>query len=128
MIILDTHVWIWLVTDPGELTRSARDGIKRATQVGVSTMSCWEVAMLVAHKRIILDRSVDVWMAQALAVSNVELCPLTPKIAIASTQLQKFHGDPADCIIVATAKAHHATLATRDAKIRRARVCETLSA
>ncbi len=82
-------------------------------------MSCWEVAKLVEYKRLELPCSVNDWIVQALNYPNVKLLNLTPEIAIESTQLpQPFHRDPADQIIVATARIFNCPLITVDEKIR----------
>ena len=120
MIVLDTHAWIWWVTEPERLSAVARETIDGATGIGVSTLSAWEVAMLASRKRIALDRDVDVWVSQALAEPRVE--PLLPSAAIAVAagllNAQTFPGDPADRLIYATARANRAQLVTRDAAIQ----------
>ena len=90
-----------------------------AEEIGVSVISCWEVAMLVAKRRLDLDRDVEKWVAQALALPTVRLLDLTPEIAIASTQFDDWsNNDPADRIIVATAIAHRARVVSKDKRIR----------
>lgn len=119
MIILDTHTWIWWVSDPQHLSQAASKEIATAKRIGVPAIECWEIATLVAKGRIALDRDPLDWIEQALALPRVELVPLTPAIAVRSTQLgPDFHGDPADRLIVATALLEAATLVTKDAKIR----------
>lgn len=121
MIVLDTHVWIWWVhadrrLAPDELaflnSSSDRSGLT------VSAISCWEVAKLVEHGRLSLPVAVEAWMSMALSYPGLRLEPLSPEIAVASTRLPgTFHRDPADQIIVATARTLHAPLATADRKI-----------
>jgi PIN domain nuclease of toxin-antitoxin system len=121
MIVLDTHIWVWWVHDAPELTEEYRRVIVQhePTGLGVSAISCWEVAKLVEKGRLGLPCSIDTWLDQALAYPGVQLLPLTPAIAVASTQLpQPFHRDPADQIIVATARVHHCSLITMDTLIR----------
>lgn len=120
MILLDTHIWIWMVSEPERLTDTQQSEIEAAERVGlgVSVISCWEVAKLVERGRIALDRPVGVWIEEALAFRGVRVLDLTVEIVIASTQLPgTFHRDPADQIIVATARAHQSRLLTSDQKI-----------
>src|SRR5574341_802371 len=120
MILLDTHVWLWWVSNPSLLSKSAAKAIHAAERVGVSAISCFEVATAVSKGRISLDRDVLEWIEDALALSRVELVTLSPRIAVTATQLGKqFHGDPADRIIVATAIMESASLATKDRRIRK---------
>ncbi len=86
--------------------------------IGVSAISCWEVAKLVERNRLQLPYPLKEWFAQALNYPGVCLMELTPEIAIASTQLPgEFHRDPADQIIVATARENNCPLVTSDDKI-----------
>jgi PIN domain nuclease of toxin-antitoxin system len=85
----------------------------------VSAISVWEVAMLVAKRRIQLDRPVEIWVDLALALPGIQLAGLEPAIAVRSTKLPgEFHPDPADRIIVATALENAATLVTPDERLR----------
>ena len=87
MIVLDTHAWLWWVSDPSRLSRAAHRRIRTATQIGISAISCLEVATAVTKGRITLDREVLDWLEQALSLPKVELLPLTPLIAVKATQL-----------------------------------------
>lgn len=118
MIVLDTHTWIWWHSDPDQLSKLAVKQIRAADRIGVSAISCWELAMMVAKGRITLDRSPVDWMLEALAAEKAELVPITPAIAVRSTQLGGFHGDPADRLIVATALSESVPLVTKDQQIR----------
>lgn len=120
MIVLDTHIWVWWVDGDARLTARQLDFISQHAPegLGVSVISCWEVAKLVEVGRLELAWPVRDWIAQALAYPGVCLLELTPEIAIASTQLPgTFHRDPADQMIVATARVHNSPLLTADAKI-----------
>ena len=106
MIILDTHIWVWWVHGDERLTRLQAEAIEanEASIIGVSAISCWEVAKLVEYSRLVLPFDLREWFEQALSYPGVQLIELTPEIAIASTQLPgEFHRDPADQIIAATA-------------------------
>jgi PIN domain nuclease of toxin-antitoxin system len=101
------------------LTQKHREWIEEyQTQgLGVSIISCWEVAKLVESNRLILSCSVNEWLKGALAYPGVQLLDLTLPIVVESTQLSGFHRDPADQIIVATARIYKCRLLTSDAKI-----------
>jgi PIN domain nuclease of toxin-antitoxin system len=117
VIVLDTHAWLWLVSDPDQLTGAALKAIRKSRSKGVAAISCWEIAMLAARGRIELDRDPVTWMDDALRTEGIDLLPLTPAVAVASAQLGTSHGDPADRLIIATALTHGATLVTKDEKI-----------
>ncbi len=119
MIVLDTATWIWRASDPRRLTKSTRRAIDQTEHALVSAISVWEVAMLVAKRRIQLDRPIERWVDIALALPGIQLAPLEPAIAVRSTKLPgEFHPDPADRIIVATALENAAALITPDDRIR----------
>jgi PIN domain nuclease of toxin-antitoxin system len=120
VIVLDTHAWLWWVSDPARLSDRVREAIDRTDEVGVCTISCWEVAMLIVRGRIELDREVGSWVGQALAPDRVRALPLTPHIAVAAALLDHdtFAGDPADRIIYSSARGTGSLLATKDARIR----------
>jgi PIN domain nuclease of toxin-antitoxin system len=119
VIVLDTATWIWRASDPKRLTTSARRAIDQAEYALVSAISVWEVAMLVAKRRIQLDRPVEQWVDIALALPGIQLAPLEPAIAVRSTKLPgEFHPDPADRIIVATALENAVPIITPDDRIR----------
>lgn len=121
MILLDTHIWVWWVHGDTQLTQEYQDYIQaqELQGLGVSAISCWEVAKLVERGRLILPFSVDKWLDQALAYPGICLVELTPRICVESTQLPgDFNRDPADQIIVATARVYDCPLVTMDSKIR----------
>lgn len=126
MIVLDTHAWIWLTSDPDKLGVAARAALHAERSKGIAAISCWEVAMLAARGRIELDRDPVTWMEASLQVEGIELLPLTPAVATASVSLVDFHGDPADRLIVATAMTHGAALVTKDANIIGAKIVKTV--
>jgi PIN domain nuclease of toxin-antitoxin system len=118
VIVLDTHVWIWWTSSPSSLSKRARAALERDDELLVPAICCWEVAMLVAKKRLELDRDVLVWLRQALAQPRIELAPLTVEIAARSAELGEFHGDAADRLIVATAVQQRAVLVSKDERVR----------
>lgn len=119
MIVLDTHAWLFWVNDSiDELSPAALDAIRSKQTLGVSAISCWEMAMLVAKERIKLSIDIQFWVNEALNYPGVKLLELKPEIAVLSTRLPGiFHGDPADRIIAATCLYHKAGIITRDKKI-----------
>lgn len=121
-LVLDTHVWIWVVEGVrDELSGEAVREIEAASGRGdvlVSAISIWEVAMLEAKDRIGLDRRVDEWVRAALRAPGLRLLPLSPEIVIESTRLPGTpHGDPADRMLMASARVTGGRLATRDGSI-----------
>jgi PIN domain nuclease of toxin-antitoxin system len=120
VIVLDTHVWIWWVSEPDKLVPNAKAAIDHEEHLGISPISCWEIATKVAKGRLELDRDIKVWVKQALASPRMKLLEITADIAVRAGMLGKhgFHGDPADRIIVATAISHKASLVTKDKAIR----------
>jgi len=123
MIMLDTHAWIWWVSDPSLLSAKARSAINRAIEedeVHVSAISAWEVAVLVRRGRLKLTMEVRDWIARSEALPFFQFVPVSAHIAVESVGLPDFpHDDPADRIIVATARSLNATLITKDEKIRK---------
>ncbi len=127
MLLLDTHAWIWLASEPAKLGRAVRKRLASSTPRAVAAISCWEIATLVDRKRIELDRGSAQWMDDTMQELRLELLPLTPAIAARAFQLgDAFHGDPADRLIVATALVHGATLATKDRLIGKSGTVPTL--
>lgn len=120
MIVLDTHVWLFWVDDNLKaLPRLALKTIQNVDTLGISIISCWEIAMLVAKQRLAFNIDVQAWVDQALQYPGVLLLDLDPEIAVLSARLPgKFHGDPADRIIVATCMKYGCPLITKDRKIR----------
>lgn len=119
MIILDTHIWIWWTDKNPLLTSDYETVIQQNLSggIGISAISCWEIAKLVEKNRLQFSIPVEDWLNQALSHPSVLLLPLTPKISVESTHLPAiFHNDPADQIIVATARIYNCPLITYDSK------------
>lgn len=118
MILLDTHVLLWLRTGDSRLGSIARDAIERAwsaDELAVSAISFWEVVMLNTKGRIKLDEDVLTWRRRQLEQGMIEIA-VDGEIGVRAASLENFHPDPADRIIVATALARH-RLATADSRI-----------
>lgn len=119
LLVLDTHVWLWVVEGMTEaMSPRAVDALQAAGRrglVAVSAISVWQVAMLEARGRISLSRPVDEWVRAALRAPGVRLLELSPEIAVESTRLPgALHGDPADRMLAASARITGGRLATRD--------------
>ena len=122
MIVLDTQAWVWWTIDPSQLSEVQRQAIADNEEdgIGVSVISCWEIAKLCEYGRLELPVELSEWFDAALAYPGVSLLNLTPEIAIESTRLpDDFHRDPADQMIVATARLYGCALVTTDRQILR---------
>lgn len=120
-VVLDTCAWLWLCAAPEKLSSAASDVVQRERRRSgllLSVFSVWEVAKLVQKGKLAFSIPCREWIDAALATDGLTLQPLTPEICVASTELPGvFHGDPADQIIVATARALSAPVVTRDRRI-----------
>jgi PIN domain nuclease of toxin-antitoxin system len=120
MIILDTHIWVWWNQDSPQLTNFQKEIIEnsRSDGIGISTISLLEISRLVNRSRLVLPLQLNEWFSIALAEEGILLIPITPAIAIESYSLpEEFHKDPADRIIVATARTYDCSLMTNDSSI-----------
>lgn len=118
-VVLDTHVVVWLDEGSPRLGPRARAAIERAfraEELAVSAISFWEIAMLERKGRLELDLEPGEWRAELLRMGVVEI-PVSGRIGIHAASLERFHGDPADRMIVATAKIAGAQLFTADERI-----------
>ena len=119
MILLDTHVLLWWITDRGRLSDGQRDLLDDDLQTRiVSAVTCWEIALAHARGRITLNKPAEQWLGEAATGWGVEFVPLTDDIAVASVTLPDgLHRDPADRFLVATARTLGCPLLTTDGKI-----------
>lgn len=119
MIVLDTHVLIWMDADDTALGPQARARIAQAWSAGevaVSAISFWECALLAEKGRIVLPLAVEGWRAGLLGAGLLELA-LDGRIALAAAGFTDLHRDPADRFIAASASVRGATLVTADEKL-----------
>lgn len=119
MILLDTHVLVWLDQDDPKLgakCRAAADDALADDALAVSAISFWEVAMLVDKGRLALDVELVAWRRDLLAGGLREL-PVDGQIGIQAASLVNFHSDPADRLIAATATVYDGVLATADRRL-----------
>ena len=120
-MILDTHTWLWWISTPELLSKTAYESIEDWLNAGrpltVSCISTWEVALLVSKGRLSLSIPVSAWVSRCEALSKLEFAAVTNSIALRSVDLD-MHSDPADRIIVATAFELNLPLVTKDQKLR----------
>ena len=121
--LLDTHVWMWWVSEDARLSPAAKSAIAKGQSdddLWLSLISIWEIAKKVEKKQLVLDRPLDQWLDSATSVSGLHLFELTRPVLVEACRLPEgFHGDPADQMIVATARHHGAVLITKDDRIRK---------
>ena len=123
MIAIDTHALVWLATGARQMI--SKKAMKRITEeldrgeIWVSAISAWEIAMLVERERLILSLDVESWLGKISEIDAIRFQPVNNKIALESVRLPgEFHKDPADRIIVATARTMGLALITADEKIQ----------
>ena len=118
--LLDTHVWIWAMDNPGELPARVRSELFKSGNlpIGLSVMSVWEASKKESIGKLKLSIPIRQWFALAIREPFVQVQPMTVDIAYESNHLPgDLHRDPADQIIVATARLHRLTLLTADQRI-----------
>lgn len=122
MVVLDTHALVWWASGDAQLSGAAHEAIERERQGGevlVSAISAWEVAMLVRARRLALTMDAAAWLDTVAQVPGLRFVPVDVRISVQSVDLPgDFHKDPADRLIVATARHFGAPLVTADLKIR----------
>lgn len=120
-LLLDTHVWFWYALGVSKLSPAARKVITHAAQnhsLYIAAISLWELAMLEERKRITLGMPCLEWINQSIEKISLQVAPVTSTIAVESCNLPgKLHADPADKLIIATARVENLKLLTRDEKI-----------
>jgi PIN domain nuclease of toxin-antitoxin system len=128
VILLDTHVLLWISSDPQRLSKNAREAIREARQtasLAVAAITLWELAWLAQNGRLVISSSPENFVMEA--VSRVVLEPMTPQIvALAARLPASFPTDPADRVITATAILEGIPLVTADQRIRDAGIVEII--
>ena len=121
MLVLDTHILVWWLNGDKALSKKAANAIKDELKNGeivISSITSWEIAMLVARGRIVLSMDVEQWLNTVALIERVRFYPVDNEIAVKTTELPgEFHKDPADRMIVATARKRGATLIKKKKKI-----------
>ncbi|MFC1533087.1 type II toxin-antitoxin system VapC family toxin [Thermodesulfobacteriota bacterium] len=119
--MLDTHTWIWWHMNPQRLSQKVKrivGNMNRYDEILLSAISLWEFSKLIEKKKIGISCDPEDWINSALDMPKLRLVPLSPVLTYRSTVLpQPFHSDPADQIIVATAREENATILTKDERI-----------
>ncbi|GGD54300.1 type II toxin-antitoxin system VapC family toxin [Lacimicrobium alkaliphilum] len=132
MIVLDTHALIWWVNGDSQLSQAPQQAIERELSVEdgmilMSSITSWEIAMLVQKERLALTMSVDDWLSTVSDINAVQFVAVDNEIGVEATRLPgEFHKDPADRMIVATARHINAPLVTADEKIRTYKYVRTI--
>ena len=125
-VLLDTHVWVWWLTSDPRLSVSERRGLDDEAareQIRLSAVSMWEAQMLHAKGRLVLPLPFGEWLRRAVDPRVLTVAPLDVGVVLALDLLPaSLHGDPADRLIVATARANAWPLATHDVPIRRSKI------
>jgi len=125
VILLDTHVLIWLATDPAKLSPSAAQAIRREGGIAISAITLWELAWLAAHHRLAISGTVEAFVEEI--TSRTAIRPITAKVAALANQFPPgYSSDPCDCLIGATALAEGIPLVTKDRTIRKSRAITTI--
>jgi len=122
MIVLDTHALLWWVQgNTAKLSARAKSEIGSERDAGgiiVSSITSWEIALLVSRRRLALSADVDLWLAKVARVDGLRFVPIDNAITVAAVNLPgELHRDPADRIIVATARHFDAALVTGDRQL-----------
>ncbi len=128
MILLDTHVLIWLASEPAKLSRAAGEAIRTASQSGgiaISVITLWELAWLATHGRLDITGTADAFVEEIS--SRAAIRPITVKVAVMANQLPAtYSSDPCDRLIGATALAEGIALVTKDRTIRNCKQIKTI--
>lgn len=125
MIVADTHTLIWWILEPNKLSPAAFRAIDSADEIGIAAISTWEVGML-SRRRVALDLEPAAWLRGIVEARNVSVLPITIEIGVLAAGFHDILRDPIDCLIAATALTHNAPLVTKDDRIRKSGVVETI--
>ena len=128
-LLLDTHVWLWLLFGSPRLSSKIRKRIKELTSsCWLSPISVWELGILARKSKVNIDSDVRSWVEQALRIFPLREASVTREIALLANEIDLPHWDPADRLLAATAINHDLTLVTADRHLLKAPELSTLSA
>lgn len=130
MILLDTHVLLWLAAEPARLSRRASAAIRRGLRAGgiaIASISLWEIAMMFSDGRLRSRGTIEASIESLIRGTGVTLREITPAVAALATQFPaEFPADPADRLIAATAREGGLSLVTKDERIRSSPLIRTI--
>ena len=127
-LLLDTHIWIWMVLNPTRLSRRVASALNDSeNQLWISPISVWELLMLTRKGRVELDEDPVLWARRTLELLQLHEAPLTTEVALETSAIGIPHSDPADRLIAASARIFDLTLVTADAKLIGASGIEVLA-
>jgi len=130
VILLDTHAWLWLATEPRRLSRAATSAIEEAVRLGglaIASVSLLEMAWLMSHGRLRFTGTSAAALARMVDETGVHVRDISPAIAVVMMELlADLPGDPTDRLIAATARVEGLKLVTRDRRLRASRLVETV--
>ena len=130
MILLDTHVLVWLVAEPSQLSPKAASAIRRARAregIAIAAISLWELALLFSRGRLRAPGTIEASVRWVVEGAGTSIKPITLEVAALATQFpEDFPRDPADRLIAATARSEGMTLITHDERIRQSLLLKTL--
>jgi PIN domain nuclease of toxin-antitoxin system len=121
-MLLDTHVWIWWLSGGGNLSAAEYDALELSAETEtpkLSAISLWEVQMLYSLRRISFHLPFEPWLIEATSPNAVHLVSIDTSVVLELNRMPTMHGDPADRLVVATARAYDLPLATHDRRIRK---------
>ncbi|HEX4600238.1 MAG TPA: type II toxin-antitoxin system VapC family toxin [Gemmatimonadales bacterium] len=127
-LLLDTHIWVWSQLDPDRLSRRVRTAfVDPAAELWLSSISVWEVLLLIERGRVTVTGEPSTWVEDALRAGPYREAPVTHRVALESRRVSLPHQDPADRFLAATARVLDLALVTADARLLAARPCKTLA-
>lgn len=129
MILIDTNILVWLTSSPEKLTPNAKKYVNQARkskEIFVSSISIWEIALLIKKKRLSFKIGFDSWLSKVKQLSYLKFMDIDVEIAVKSVQLNWSNQDPADRIIVATAQNLGTKVITSDRKILQLKSIESI--
>ncbi|MEE4272311.1 MAG: type II toxin-antitoxin system VapC family toxin [Thermoanaerobaculales bacterium] len=126
--LLDTHIWLWSLLEPQRLVPPVTKALMtNGGKLWLSSISVWETTVLAEKRRIVLNRPTREWLSQALRKAPVHEAAITFEVATAAAEIELPHRDPADRLILATAKVFDLTLITADRTLLKQDTAPTLA-
>jgi PIN domain nuclease of toxin-antitoxin system len=117
--LLDTHIWLWMLLEPENLSSNVHSTLKDwKNRLYLSPISVWELSTLVEKGYVTFSEDVNAWVTKSLKELDLQEAPLTTAVTALLQETHSMHRDPADRLLVATARAYGFTLVTADGKLR----------